>query len=70
MDEHMDDEHAELKQAAEEAFPDSGEWTDDRLAALKELIKMCSGADYGEEESEGESPHKETLALLFGKPKK
>ena len=43
---------------------------DDRLAALKELIRMCGSEDYGDDEEASESPHKDTLALLFGKPKK
>lgn len=62
----MDDE---LKMAAEEAFP--GEWSDDRLAALKELIRMCGSSYDGDEAPDsGDDSHKSTLALLFGKPKK
>lgn len=59
-----------LQEAAEAAFP--GEpWDEDRLAALKELIHLCSGESYEEEEEddEGESP-KSNLALIFGTPKK
>lgn len=66
----MEDE--DLKQAAEEAFPDE-EWSEERLGALKTLIKLCSGADYGseKEESGGGDDHAAKLALIFGgKPKK
>ena len=62
-----DDEgsESELKQAAEEAFPDE-DWSSERLDALKALMKVCMG-DSGSDEA----PEKPTLSLLFGgKPKK
>ena len=68
MDEETDG-GSELKLAAEEAFP-GGEWTEDRLAALKELISLCGSSDYEDEPSDKDGSHKDTLALLFGKPKK
>jgi hypothetical protein len=61
----------ELKQAAAEAFPDE-DWSDERLGALKTLMKLCMGKDYGDDEpdgDEGDDKHA-GLALLFGKPKK
>lgn len=73
-DEDMPDVPAsdELKQAAAEAFPDD-DWSDDRLASLKTLIKLCSGKDYSAGDAdagdEGDDKHA-GLALLFGKPKK
>ena len=41
----MEEESTELKQAAEEAFPDE-DWTPERLGSLKTLMKMCMG-EYG-----------------------
>ena len=70
----MEEESTELKQAAEEAFPDE-DWTPSRLGSLKTLMKMCMG-EYGpdgadDEGAEDDDKHKATLALLFGgKPKK
>jgi hypothetical protein len=61
-----DDEgsESELKQAAEEAFPDE-DWSPERLDALKALMKLCMG-EYG-----SDKPEKPMLSLLFGgKPKK
>lgn len=73
-DESPGAESPELKQAAEEAFPDE-EWSPERLASLKALMKLCMD-EYGEgdhEDSGGAGPdkHGPILSLLFGgKPKK
>lgn len=70
-DESIGSESSELKQCAEEAFPDE-DWTPERLASLKALMKLCMG-EYGEHDSGGgaDDKHASTLALLFGgKPKK
>lgn len=68
-DESLGSENSELKQAAEEAFPDE-DWSDERLASLKALMRLCM--DEGSEESSPpDDKHASTLALLFGgKPKK
>lgn len=71
MDELMDDEpeaeeSSPLKEAASEAFPDTV-WDENRLAALKELIHLCSGKTY-DEDAEEEKP-KSNLAVIFGAPK-
>ena len=58
---------SELMTAARDAFPDQ-EWNEERLAALKELIHLCSETDYGEEPKKKSGD--EGLALVFGKPKK
>lgn len=65
MSEDMGD--PELSAAASAAFPDI-EWDGTRLAALKDLIHLCSRKDYGDEEMG--SDDKGGLALVFGEPKK
>lgn len=72
-DESPEGESSELKQAAEEAFPDE-DWSPERLASLKALMKLCMN-EYGEGEHEsdggGSGKHGPILSLLFGgKPKK
>lgn len=70
-----DGESSELKQAAEEAFPDE-EWTLERLASLKALIQLCmgeygSGDEHEPDSDDGPGKHGPILSLLFGgKPKK
>jgi hypothetical protein len=73
-DDEMDEDapaSSPLQEAAEAAFPGTP-WDEDRLAALKELIHLCSGESYDDEEEadEGDKP-KSNLALIFGAaPKK
>lgn len=64
-DEGSDD----YKSLASEAFPDE-EWTPDRVAALKSLIKLCMGGDSGASDDEPPDDKHAGLALLFGGPKK
>jgi ribosome-binding protein aMBF1 (putative translation factor) len=52
--------------AISEAFPDE-DWSEERLAAMKEAIRLCVERDTGEESEKKPG----TLALIFGgKPKK
>lgn len=66
------EESDEFAQAASEAFPDE-DWTPDRLAALKEAIRICASADYKSDDADvggGDEGKKGLMALLFAKPKK
>lgn len=55
----------EFGSAIREAFPDE-DWDDDRLAAMKEAIRICVEKDEGPPSGKPGS-----LALIFGaKPKK
>ena len=65
---------SELQSAASAAFPDQ-EWDESRLAAMKDLIMLCSGSDYAADEDEDTSPAKkgpgkDVLELMFGPKKK
>jgi hypothetical protein len=66
------------ERAFAEAFPDN-DWSEDRMAAFKEGIRLCferhSAGDYGGDEGMSEEPPSDSggkggLALLFGEPKK
>jgi hypothetical protein len=68
MDDYDDEESSDygddFSSAVQEAFPKE-DWDEDRLAALKEAIRLCVEKD--------EEPSKKpgSLALIFGmKPKK
>ena len=68
-EEAPDEELDDFSAAISEAFPDQT-WDEDRLAAMKEAIRICVEKDqaggYGEKPKE-----KGGLALIFGpKPKK
>lgn len=63
-----DEERSELKQAAEEAFPDE-DWSPERLDALKTLMKLCMDGYGGADEEDKPEPDAK-LALLFGSPKR
>ena len=57
---------SDFASAIGEALPDI-QWTPDRIAAMKQAIRICVDSDYDEEEK----PAKGSLALIFGsKPKK
>lgn len=69
MDDNEDYDYGESEdefgEAIREAFPGE-EWDEDRLAALKEAIRICV-----ENDQEDKPPPKGSLALLFGPgPKK
>lgn len=67
------EEEDEFQTAIAEAFPGE-EWGPDRLAALKEAIRICAREDRGKEEEPaddgGEDKGKSLLAIAFGSPKK
>jgi hypothetical protein len=56
-----------------EAFPDNA-WDENRMAAMKEGVRLCVEKNAGGEYSEPEPPSKSKggsgLALIFGEPKK
>lgn len=72
-DEGPSEESGELGSAAAAAFPEQ-EWDEARLAALKDLIHLCSQSEYGseiEDEDDGpvpgkKGPGRDVLALMFG----
>lgn len=66
-----DDTDADFRSAIEAAFP-AEEWDDDRLAAMKDAIKLCLEADEAEadEPPEDDGKGKSLLAIAFGAPKK
>lgn len=56
--------------AITEAFPDN-DWTPDRLAAMKEAIRLCYEEDKAPESGKGGGDKgKGGLALIFGAPEK
>lgn len=56
--------------AITEAFPDN-DWTPDRLAAMKEAIRLCLEQDKAGGYDEGpKDKGKSGLALIFGAPEK
>ena len=68
MDDNEDDDDylGDFSAAVQEAFPNE-DWDDDRIADLKEAIRLCVEEDQGG----GEKKKPGTLALIFGgKPKK
>lgn len=61
-----------LMEAAQTAFPDQ-EWDEDRLAGLKELLRLCSGTSYDEDDEDMGPPKKKPGTLevaIFGPGKK
>ena len=67
MSEDMGD--PELSAAASAAFPDI-KWDGSRLAALKDLIHLCSEKDYGDEAMGGGESDLGSLNDVFGDLKK
>lgn len=65
-DEPLDD----FGMAITEAFPDN-DWNPERLAAMKEAIRLCVEKDEaGEYDEDEKSKGKGGLALIFGAPEK
>lgn len=54
----------DLTAALEEAFDDH-EWTPERVAGMKEAIRICMEEDYGDDEK-SKPDDKSGLALIFG----
>lgn len=56
-----------------EAFPENA-WDENRMAAMKEGVRLCveknAGGEYSEPEEKPSSSGKGGLALIFGEPKK